>query len=151
MNSPLPDLKMKNPAQLPVRIVIFGDSISAYRDNLNVASLQLSERLKSEGIATLLKAIQEKAPASKILLMGILPRGESIREANNEKIRQTNAKLASLADNTRIFYLDVGDQLVEPDGSISKEIMPDKLHLAGPGYTRWMDAMKPTLDKLLNE
>jgi lysophospholipase L1-like esterase len=105
----------------------------------------------AEGIATLLKAIQEKTPASKILLLGILPRGESIQEANNEKIHQTNAKLASLADNTRIFYLDVGDQLVEPDGSISKEIMPDKLHLAGPGYTRWMDAMKPTLDKLLNE
>jgi lysophospholipase L1-like esterase len=50
MNSLLPDLKIKNPAPLPVRIVIFGDSISAYRDNLNVASLQLSERLKSEGI-----------------------------------------------------------------------------------------------------
>ena len=29
--------------------------------------------------------------------------------------------------------------------------MPDKLHVAEPGYTRWMDAMKPTLDKLLNE
>ena len=42
--------RMKKPAPLPVRIVIFGDSISAYRDNLNVASLQLSEKLKSEGI-----------------------------------------------------------------------------------------------------
>jgi len=41
---------MKNPARLPVRIVIFGDSISAYRDNLNVASLQLSEQLRSKGI-----------------------------------------------------------------------------------------------------
>ena len=29
--------------------------------------------------------------------------------------------------------------------------MPDKLHVAEPGYARWMDAMKPTLDKLLNE
>jgi lysophospholipase L1-like esterase len=105
----------------------------------------------AEGIASLLKAIHEKAPASKILLLGILPRGESIQEANNEKIRQTNSKLASLADNTRIFYLDVGDKLVEPDGSISREIMPDKLHVAAPGYTRWMDAMKPALDKLLNE
>ena len=105
----------------------------------------------AEGIAALIKAIQEKAPASKILLLGILPRGESIQEANNEKIRQTNAKLALLADNKRIFYLDVGDKLVEPDGSISREIMPDKLHVAEPGYTRWMDAMKPTLDKLLNE
>jgi lysophospholipase L1-like esterase len=105
----------------------------------------------AEGIVALIKAIQEKAPASKILLLGILPRGESIQEANNEKIRQTNTKLALLADNKRIFYLDVGDKLVEPDGSISREIMPDKLHVAEPGYTRWMDAMKPTLDKLLNE
>jgi lysophospholipase L1-like esterase len=105
----------------------------------------------AEGIAALIKAIQEKAPASKILLLGILPRGESIQEANNEKIRQTNAKLALLADHKRIFYLDVGDKLVEPDGSISREILPDKLHVAEPGYTRWMDAMKPTLDKLMNE
>jgi lysophospholipase L1-like esterase len=105
----------------------------------------------AEGIATLLKAIQDKAPASKILLLGILPRGESIKEENNEKIRQTNAKLALLADNTRVFYLDVGDKLVEPDGSISREIMPDKIHVAAPGYIRWMDAMKPTLDQLLGK
>jgi lysophospholipase L1-like esterase len=105
----------------------------------------------AEGIASLLKAIQEKAPASKILLLGILPRGESIKEENNEKIRQTNAKLALLADNKRVFYLDVGDKLVEPDGSISREIMPDKIHVAGPGYIRWIDAMKPTLDKLLGK
>jgi len=105
----------------------------------------------AEGIASLLKAIQEKAPASKILLLGILPRGESIKEENNEKIRQTNAKLALLADNKRVFYLDVGDKLVEPDGSISREIMPDKIHVAAPGYARWIDAMKPTLDQLLGK
>ena len=103
----------------------------------------------AQGIGSLLKAIGEKAPASKILLLGILLRGESIKEEINEKIRQTNAKLASLADNQRVFYLDVGDKLVEPDGSISREVMPDKLHVAGPGYIRWMDAMKPALDKLL--
>jgi len=116
----------------------------------NLSQVQTPDEI-AEDIATLLKAIQEKAPASKILLLGILPRGESIQEANNEKSRQTNAKLAPLADNTRIFYLDVGDKLVEPDGSISREIMPDKLHVAGPGYIRWMDAMKPTLDQLLGK
>ena len=105
----------------------------------------------AQGIASLLKVIQEKAPTSKILLLGILPRGESIKEEINEKIRQTNAKLAMLADNSRVFYLDVGDKLVEQDGSISREVMPDKLHVAAPGFARWMDAMKPTLDKLLNE
>lgn len=30
-------------------------------------------------------------------------------------------------------------------------IMPDKLHPALPGYIRWMDAMRPTLNNLLNQ
>lgn len=102
-------------------------------------------------IGALLKAIQSKTAQSKILLLGILPRGASIKDEINETIRQTNAKLATLADQKQVFYLDVGDKLIEPDGSISPAVMPDKLHVAGPGYTRWMEAMGPALDKLLNE
>jgi lysophospholipase L1-like esterase len=102
-------------------------------------------------IGALLKAIQSKTAKTKILLLGILPRGASIKDEINGAIRQTNAKLATLADQKQVFYLDVGDKLIEPDGSISPAVMPDKLHVAGPGYTRWMEAMGPTLDKLLNE
>ena len=102
-------------------------------------------------IGALLKVIQSKTPRSKILLLGILPRGASVKDEINRSIRQTNAKLAALANNEQVFYLDVGDKLVEPDGTIAKEVMPDKLHVAGLGYTRWMEAMGPTLDKLLNE
>jgi|UniRef100_UPI0037833C4B lysophospholipase L1-like esterase len=102
-------------------------------------------------IGGLIQAIQSKTAQSKILLLGILPRGASIKDEINGAIRQTNAKLATLSDQKQVFYLDVGDQLVEPDGSISPAVMPDKLHVAGPGYTRWMKAMGPTLDKLLNE
>jgi len=29
--------------------------------------------------------------------------------------------------------------------------MSDKMKVARPDYTRWMEAMGPTLDKLLNE
>ena len=102
-------------------------------------------------IGALLKAIQSKTAQSKILLLGILPRGASIKDGVNETIRQTNTKLAALSDQKQVFFLDVGDKLIEPDGSISPTVMPDKLHVAGPGYTRWMEAMGPTLDKLLNE
>lgn len=101
-------------------------------------------------IGALLKAIQSKTAKSKILLLGILPRGGSIKDEINESIRQTNTKLATLADQKQVIYLDVGDKLVEPDGTISREVMPDKLHVAGPGYTRWIEAMGSTLDKLLN-
>jgi len=102
-------------------------------------------------ISGLIQAIQTKTAQSKILLLGILPRGASIKDEINGAIRQTNTKLATLADNKQVFYLDVGDKLVEPDGSISPAVMPDKLHVAGPGYTRWMEGMGPTLEKLLNE
>jgi len=105
----------------------------------------------TQGIRLLLAAIHDKAPQSKILLEGILPRGSSIQEATNETIRLINSKLSTLADGKKVFYLDVGGRLVEPDGSISPQIMPDKLHLAGPGYTRWLEALRPVLDRLLNE
>jgi lysophospholipase L1-like esterase len=102
-------------------------------------------------IGALLKAIQSKSAKSKILLLGLLPRGASIKDEINESIRRTNTKLATLADQKQVFYLDVGHKLVEPDGTIAKAVMPDKLHVAAPGYTRWLEAMSPTLDLLLNE
>ena len=102
-------------------------------------------------IGGLIQAIRTKTAQSKVLLLGILPRGASIKDEINGAIRQTNAKLAALTDNKRVFFLDVGDKLIEPDGSISPAVMPDKLHVAGPGYTRWIEAMGPALDKLLNE
>ena len=104
----------------------------------------------AEGTAFLIKALREKSPGSKILLLGILPCGDSIRDPKCEIRRQANAKTALLADNKTVFFLDIGDKLVEPDGTIRSDVMPDKLHVAMPGYIRWMDAMSPTLDTLLN-
>jgi lysophospholipase L1-like esterase len=104
----------------------------------------------AEGTANLLKTIREKSPGSKILLLGILPCGGSIKDPKCEVRRQANAKTALLADNKTVFFLDIGDKLVEPDGTIRDDVMPDKLHVAMPGYIRWMDAMKPTLDNLLS-
>ena len=103
----------------------------------------------AQGIERLIKTIHEKTPKSKILLLAILPRGKSIQGRSNDKVRQINAKLAPMADNKTVFFLDIGDKLGEPDGTISAEVMPDGLHVARPGFIRWMDAMGPTLDKLL--
>jgi lysophospholipase L1-like esterase len=38
---------------------------------------------------------------------------------------------------------------LEKDGSLSKEIMPDYLHLSPKGYTIWADAIQPSLDEML--
>jgi lysophospholipase L1-like esterase len=59
--------------------------------------------------------------------------------------------LAEARDNAQFGEPDEFNALVEPDGTIAKAVMPDKLHVAAPGYTRWLEAMSPTLDLLLNE
>ncbi|MCP4892070.1 MAG: GDSL family lipase, partial [Planctomycetaceae bacterium] len=48
----------------------------------------------------------------------------------------------------RVHYLEVGDQFLEPDGTISKAIMPDLLHLSTEGYERWAKALEPKLKEL---
>ena len=48
-----------------------------------------------------------------------------------------------------IHYLDFGSQLIEADGSISKTIMPDSLHLTKWGYETWAEAIEPKLKELL--
>ncbi len=50
-----------------------------------------------------------------------------------------------------IFYIDFGSQLIENDGSISKSIMPDFLHLNETGYRIWANAIEPKLKQLLGE
>jgi lysophospholipase L1-like esterase len=60
-----------------------------------------------------------------------------------------NQALAKLADGKNIFYMDLGSQLIEPDGSISPGIMPDFLHLSERGYEIWANAIEPKLKELL--
>ena len=161
-------LQQKYGKQRPVNLGIGGDWIQNVlwrvqngvldQVHIKVAVLligtnNLSNRFTPEevaqGIAGLLKAIREKTPGTRVLVLGILPRGGSVLEPVNEKVRLVNSKLAATADGKRVFYLDVGPVLIEKDGSIQSDVMPDKLHVAGPGYVRWMEAMSPTLDALL--
>ena len=50
-----------------------------------------------------------------------------------------------------IHSIDFGSRLVEADGSLSKEIMPDALHLSEKGYEIWAQAIEPKLKELLGE
>jgi beta-glucosidase len=100
------------------------------------------------GNAAILKRLRAKSPESKILLLGVFPRGKNIAEAVNKNIKEINTGLAALADNQNIFFLDIGDKLIEPDGTISREVFHDGLHLSKEGYARWAQAILPELKKL---
>ncbi|MEA2012147.1 MAG: GDSL-type esterase/lipase family protein, partial [Verrucomicrobiota bacterium] len=100
-----------------------------------------------DGTALCLKALLQKSPNSKIVLMGIFQRnklGDDIRD----KVDQVNMKTKLLANNKNIFYLNINDKLMDEDGLITSEIMPDGLHPAEPGYIIWADAITPIIEQL---
>ncbi|RMF41930.1 MAG: GDSL family lipase, partial [Planctomycetota bacterium] len=47
-----------------------------------------------------------------------------------------------------VHFLDIGDRFLQPDGIISRDIMPDLLHLSEEGYRRWAVALEPKLQAL---
>lgn len=101
-----------------------------------------------EGVLAIVKQIRTRLPETKILVVGIFPRGQTF-SAQRGKILQINQALAKVADGQMIHYVDFGSQLIEADGSISKAIMPDALHLSERGYEIWAEAIEGKLKELL--
>lgn len=104
----------------------------------------------AKGVTVIVNTIREKQPQAKILLLAVFPRGE--KESPNPgraKLKEVNATIAKLDDGKNVHFLDIGEKFLQPDGSITKEIMPDFLHLSAAGYQIWADAIGPKLAELM--
>jgi lysophospholipase L1-like esterase len=102
----------------------------------------------ANGIKKIVETIRAKSPATKILLMGIFPRGNKSvrqREVNNA----VNAIISKLGDDKHVFYMDIGEKFLTPDGTLTPEIAPGFLHLSPKGYQIWADAILPKLAELM--
>lgn len=108
----------------------------------------------AKGVTAIVETIRAKQPQAKILLLAVFPRGEkpSTPEKANpgrDKLKQVNEIIAKLDDGKSVHFLDIGAKFLQPDGSISKDIMPDFLHLSAAGYQIWADAISPKLAELM--
>lgn len=118
---------------------------------LNGAIYACSAEQTAEGVAAILTKLKTKAPQAKILLLGIFPRGEPPADAMRQQNEKTNALIAKLADGKQVQFLDIGKTFLQPDGTLTREIMPDLLHLSEKGYDMWAAAIEPKLKELLGE
>jgi beta-glucosidase len=103
-----------------------------------------------DGITAIVRKLRVKLPRTKILLLGIFPRSEKpdAFRAQNDRV---NARISQLADGRMIHYMDIGVHFLQPDGTITKDIMPDYLHLTPWGYQIWAIAIEGKLRELLGE
>lgn len=103
----------------------------------------------AEGIEAIVKHLREKTPSTKILLLAVFPRGAKADNPSRAKLAAVNKTISKLHDGQNVVYLDIGEKFLEKDGSLSKEIMYDYLHLTPRGYEIWAEAITPTLHRLL--
>jgi beta-glucosidase len=101
------------------------------------------------GVKCLVEKIREKLPKSKILLLGVFPRGREANDPFRAQIKIVNDTISKLDDGKDVKYLDVSDKFLAADGKLPEEIMPDALHPNEKGYQIWADAMGPTIDEMM--
>lgn len=107
----------------------------------------------NEGVRACVNAIHDKLPGAHILVLGIFPRSENPND-QRRVIADANAMLKTIGEGgagepamSRVHFLDISDKFLEPNGTISKEVMPDFLHLSQKGYEIWAEAILPHIDR----
>jgi lysophospholipase L1-like esterase len=108
-----------------------------------------SPEIIAEGIREILELLRSHFPAARLLLLGVLPRSESPVSRRRYQVHEVNRLIQHCADNRHIFYVDVGDALLDPNRRLTHMISPDGVHLSKAGYALLAARLDPELDHLL--
>tara|TARA_Y100000385_G_scaffold161680_1_gene167670 strand:+ start:1096 stop:1860 length:765 start_codon:yes stop_codon:yes gene_type:complete len=100
------------------------------------------------GVEKIVTTIKNKSPETKILLLGIFPRGATTDDPKRINNDNANSLIHKIADGKNIVYLNINDKFLSKNGELSKNIMPDLLHPKETGYDIWAEAIEPTLARL---
>ena len=128
-------------------VLLIGTNNTGYeRDRPTIPRNATAETIA--GITAVVHRLKEKLPDARILLLAIFPRGQKNDPIRNQ-VKEVNAGIAQLSDGRNVRFLDIGARFLEPDGSLSAEVMPDLLHPSEKGYSIWAAAIKEPLNELL--
>ncbi len=108
-----------------------------------------SAQQTADGVRAILDTLAVKCPETKVLLLGIFPRGENADDALRQQNEATNAIIKTYADGERVHWRDLSGQFLNAEGTLSRDIMPDLLHLSEKGYDIWAEAIQPDVVALM--
>ena len=95
-----------------------------------------------QGVLTIHELVRAKSPDSRIIVMGIFPRGFSPSSPLRAPIGRVNQLLAqALAAKPNTTFLDIGAQFLAPDGTLPVRLMNDGTHPTEEGYQLWAKAL----------
>lgn len=91
-------------------------------------------------IDSIIADMQSGIPGVKIYVQTLLPRQPEF----DAKVRAVNVLIKPMADKRGVGFIDLYP-LFEANGRLDPKITADDIHLAGEGYARWRQALRPYL------
>lgn len=127
--------------QAKPKVVVFLGGVN----NLGMASPEHT----AAGVATIIEKIKKDSPQTKILVQGVFPAGKLKSDKKRGRITKLNKLLSEYDDGANVRFIDFGHKFLGSNGSISRKIMFDYLHLTSRGYHIWATSLSGPLAQML--
>ena len=128
-----------------VAVILIGTNNTDGNHYLHISTPEELEK----GIWKICEIIREKLPATKILLLGILPYGYKPNH-RNEINKETNRLIAKFPGrDSLISYRDISNIYLDRDGQVNKDLMPDFLHPNTEGHLLMFEALDPDIAAII--
>ena len=101
----------------------------------------------ADGVKAIVDKLRAKLPKTKVLILAIFPRGPNAADPLRQTNQKANQIIAKLADGKMVEFMDIGDRFLKKDGTLTKDVMPDLLHLNPASYRVWAEAIEPVVAK----
>ena len=106
------------------------------------------------GVKAVVEAVRRRTDnASKIIVFGLLPRGKDTNTVATVRNRLVNERLKKLDESKTgprmVFYRDIGDLFLNPDGTIDTSLLGDRLHPSTKGYDLLAREFTAALDEVI--
>ena len=106
--------------------------------------LDLDEESFISGYKTFLQSVKQAYPGAKIFIQTMTPVTDNAHlvypSVSNEKIDRYNLAIMALAQEEKVYFVDVAAALMNAEGKLPLEASPaDGMHIGGEYYHKWFD------------
>lgn len=100
----------------------------------------------------LVKEIMRRSPQTKLYLQSIMPIDNRFGVYRNlrgkeQTVMDFNKRIQAIAEENGLTYIDLWPVLSDKEGRMRSDFTNDGLHLTGPGYHAWTNAIRHFLDE----
>mmetsp|Transcript_29968 Transcript_29968/g.41496 ORF Transcript_29968/g.41496 Transcript_29968/m.41496 type:complete len:311 (+) Transcript_29968:149-1081(+) len=140
------------PASLKVKVIV----ILIGTNDLGLLPVKTANET-IDGIKSVVKYVRETVPGAQVVVNGILPRGR-IRHKATAKVLPIRTNISYVNEELKEFwsveeninFLDCGSYFLDTQQAfITRNLMPDFLHLSEEGHRVWSQCLRPTLSQWL--